>query len=231
LKKGSGRPARDGDEISVRYFNLAFKGHRIYEDNWRQQYGPFVLGGGQMVEAWEDGLSGIKAGGRRELVVPGGRTTLENKPEIYVVEAVSVTRAKKSASAKAPEIVVPTGAKPRITADLGQPPTRLVVRVLKRGSGGRVRRGEQLGARFIDFNYKTGRVQDFWGDGQTDPAPYGFVLGEGEVRKGWEIALPGQRLGTRLELLLPSRLAYQNGAMRYVVELIEREKSTPGRGG
>jgi peptidylprolyl isomerase len=128
------------------------------------------------------------------------------------------------------ERVTPTGAKPRIAASLGPPPKKLVVRKLKKGSGRRVRRGEQLGARFIDINYRTKRVQDFWEGGQGGAAPYLFALGEGEVRKGWEIALPGQRLGTRLELLLPSRLAYGEGSMRYVVELIELiAKPTPDR--
>lgn len=142
-----------------------------------------------------------------------------------------VVRAKQSTSVSSGERVAPTGAKPQIAADLGQPPTRLVVRVLKKGVGGRVRRREELGARFIGVNYKTKRVQDFWGDGTSGTAPYLFALGEGRVRKGWEIALPGQRLGTRLELLLPSRLAYGDGPMRYVVELIERENSTPDREG
>lgn len=234
LEKGSGLPAKDGDELSVRYFNLAYKGHRIYEDNWRRPYGPFVLGEGQLVEAWEEGLPGIKKGGRRELVVPAGRTTLENKPEIYVVEALSVVRPRQSASAGpvgSVDRVRPTGAKPRIRADLGKPPAKLVVRELKKGTGSQVRRGDQIGARFIDFNYTTKRVQDFWGHEPGVPAPYRFALGEGEVRPGWETVLPGKRLGARLELLLPSRLAYGDGPMRYVVELIEREKPTSDRRG
>ncbi len=234
LKKGSGRPARDGDELSVRYFNFAFEGHRIYEDSWRRPAPPFVLGGGQRVEAWEDGLPGIRAGGRRELVVPGSGATFTGTPEIYVVEAISVVRPKRSASAEptgSVERVSPTGVKPSIAVPPGPAPAKLVVRKLKEGSGGRIRRGERIGVRFVDVNYETEHVQDFWGDDRDADAPYGFVLGEGDVRKGWEIALPGQRLGTRLELLLPSRLAYGDGAMRYVVELIEREKASPGREG
>jgi FKBP-type peptidyl-prolyl isomerase-like protein len=96
LKKGSGRPAEDGDELSVRYFSLAYKGHQLYEDNWRQPYGPFVLGGGQLVEAWEKGLPGIREGDRWELVVPAGRETLGNDPEIYVIEALSIKPARQS---------------------------------------------------------------------------------------------------------------------------------------
>lgn len=139
---------------------------------------------------------------------------------------------KRPGRAVAVEKIAPTGAKPRIAVPPGPPPKKLVVRKLKQGSGRRVRRGDHLGARFIDINYKTKRIQDFWGDWQGDgPAPYGFVLGVGRVRKGWEIALPGQRLGTRLELLLPSRLAYGEGPMRYVVEILEREKPKPDREG
>jgi peptidylprolyl isomerase len=141
-------------------------------------------------------------------------------------ERPSVSPAARSRSVEGVEKVAPTGVKPRIAASLGSPPPRLVIRKLKEGSGGRVRRGERLGARFIGINYKTKQVQDFWGDvrGESPVAPYRFALGEGQVRKGWEIALPGQRLGTRLELLLPSRFAYGEGPMRYVVELLEREK-------
>lgn len=232
LKKGRGRPARNGDELSVRYFRFAYKGHRIYEDDWRKPTPSFALGGGQRTEAWEEGLSGIRAGGRRELVVPGGEATFAGAPEVYVVEAISVTPAKRSASIEpsgSVERVSPSGAKPSIAVPPGPAPTELVVRKLKEGSGGRIRRGERIGARFVDINYETRHVQDFWGDEREADAPYGFVLGEGDVRKGWEIALPGQRLGTRLELLLPSRLAYGDGAMRYVVELIEREKTSLGR--
>jgi len=90
LQKGSGAPARDGDELRVRYFNLAYHGHQIYEDQWRDGYGPFKLGSGQMVEAWEEGLPGIQAGTRRVLIVPGGGETFGDKPEIYVVEVLSI---------------------------------------------------------------------------------------------------------------------------------------------
>ncbi len=230
LKKGSGTAAEKGAEMSLRYFRFSYGDHRISEDRWKGSPTSFTLGSGQVVPAWEKGLLGMKAGGRRELILPS-KMTFAKTPEIYVVDAISVTHPKRSAHAELLETVAPTGAKPRIAVPPGPPPKKLVVRELKKGTGGRVRRGERLGARFIDVNYKTKRVQDFWGDGQSESAPYAFMLGQGEVRKGWEIALPGRRLGTRLELLLPSRLAYGEGPMRYVVELTEREKPTPDREG
>lgn len=230
LKKGEGPAARVGDELSVRYFSLAYKSHQIHEDNWSERFGPFVLGEGQLLEAWERGLVGVRVGDLRELIVPGDRETQGSDAELYIVETLSVKREKRRQEpAVAIERVEPTGSKPNIAVDLGKPPTRLVVRELKKGTGAKIGLGSTIGARFIDINYKTGRIQDFWGDGDSGEAPYQFGLGQNAVRKGWEMVLPGKRLGTRLELLLPSRLAYGDGPMRYVVEIIESKEIVPAR--
>lgn len=229
LKKGNGRPAEDGDELSVRYFSFAYTGHRLYEDDWHQPPQPFVLGQGQRVEAWEDGLPGIRVGGRRELVAPGGRSAEENPPEIYVVEAVSVKPAKASAAIQAsPPMIKVKGAgpKPRLHYP-PRPPRHVVFRVLKEGSGPRVRPGEGLAARYVGGNPKTKFVQDFW----SEEDPYRFRLGANHLGKAWEIGLKGMRLGGRRELIVPSRLAYGKGMMVYVIELLEAEKQKPGREG
>jgi FKBP-type peptidyl-prolyl cis-trans isomerase len=227
LEKGGGTAAKKGVEMSVRYFSFAYQGHEVLEDHWRGRPTSFRFGSGETIPAWEKGLLGLKVGGRRELILPP-KMSSSGSPEVYVVDAISIVVPKWLDDAQL-EKIAPTGAKPSIAASPGSPPTRLVVRELKKGTGGRVGRGERLGARFIAFNYKTKQVQDFWEGGLSGVAPYSFALGQGEVRKGWEIAIPGQRLGTRLELLLPSRLAYGDGPMRYVVELLEREKRSLGR--
>lgn len=230
LQKGSGAPARDGDELRVRYFNLAYHGHQIYEDQWRDGYGPFKLGSGQMVEAWEEGLPGIQAGTRRVLIVPGGGETFVDKPEIYVVEVLSIKPSKlpdETGPNASLRKVKGTGATPKLEIPPGPPPKELVVRELKKGSGRGAVRGERLGVRSLGVNYKTHRVQNLW----INNPPYSFVLGGGAVRKGWEIGLKGMKLGARRELLLPSRLAYGDGPMVYVVELLEMEKPTPRRQG
>ncbi len=227
LKVGQGPAAEDGGEITLRYFRFTYKDHKIYEDKWREAPTSYTLGSGQLVEAWEKGLIGIKAGGRRELVLPA-KMTFFKVPEIYVIDAISVKPPKRSTSSARLEKVPPSGAKPKMTVPPGPPPKKLVERELKKGSGGRVRVGERIGVRFMDVRYNTGQVQDFWSGKEPGRAPYSFILGQGRVREGWEIAIPGTRLGTRLELLLPSRLAYGDGAMRYVVELLERENPPYG---
>jgi len=229
LEKGSGRPARDGDELSVRYFSFAYEGHRIYEDHWRQLPLRFVFGSGQAADAWEAGLSGIRAGERRELIVPGGTATPNNAPEIYVVEAVSVEPGNpaEGQAGASPRKVKGTGPRPKLRYP-PRPPRHVVVRILKEGSAGpRIKPGENLAVRYLAGNPKTKFVQDFW----SEEDPYRFRLGQNHLGRAWEIGLKGMRLGGRRELIVPSRLAYDNGMMVYVIELLEMEERKPRRRG
>jgi FKBP-type peptidyl-prolyl cis-trans isomerase len=229
LKEGSGPPAKAGDELSVRYFNLAYKSHRLYEDSWSELPPPFLLGGGQRVEAWEKGLPGVKAGGRRELIVPGGRTTLGHAPEIYVVDVLSIRPTNRSGEIETPDAmrgVKGTGPKPKLHFP-NEPPRHVVARVIKEGAGPTIRPGERLTARYVGANPRTKLVQDFW----SEDRPYRFRLGENRLGKAWGIGLKGMRLGGRREVIVPSRLAYGDGMMVYVIELLEMEKRKPGRTG
>ena len=218
LKKGSGAPAEKGDEIYVRYFNFDYKSHQVYEDRWNEVVDfSFTLGSGEVLGAWETGLQGMKAGGRRELIVPE-RISYGND-QVYVIELLSVSAPKRVEGARVKR-VDGTGAKPQIQIPPGRPPKKLVVRELKAGSGKGAVWGERLAVRYVGVKYKTKEVEDRW----NEKPPYSFVFGEGDVREGWEIGLKGMKLGARRELILPSRLAYGTGALIYVIELIEMEK-------
>lgn len=228
LAKGSGRSARGGDELSVRYFSLAYRGHRVYEDHWAEPVPPFILGRGQMVEAWEDGLPGMKKGGRRELVLPGSPETPGNAPEIYVVEVRAIrppppgVAALKTTTVK----VKGTGPKPKLHYP-PKPPKHVVYRVLREGSGPRIRPGDNLAARYVGGSPKTKFVQDFW----SEEDPYRFRLGYNQLGKAWVVGMSGMRLGGRREIIVPSRLAYGKGMMVYVIEPLELKKQKPGRQG
>lgn len=116
-----------------------------------------------------------------------------------------------------------TGPKPEIHVPPGPPPRKLVVKATREGGEGPAAQwGDRLGVRFVGVVYKTKKVfEDRW----NQPQPFTFRFGDGEVRDGWETGLKGMRLGERRELTLPSRLAYGNGALMYVVELVEIEPS------
>lgn len=67
LEPGSGSAARPGDEVKIFYAGFVYKtGERRYGGT----AGPFRLGSGGLGKAFERGLVGMEAGGRRELIVP-----------------------------------------------------------------------------------------------------------------------------------------------------------------
>lgn len=76
IEKGSGPPAADGDELTVNYVALLTTGKPISPGSWG--YGEsrtFTLGAGKELLGWELGLKGMRAGGRRKLLVPSQLST------------------------------------------------------------------------------------------------------------------------------------------------------------
>lgn len=71
---GDGAEAKEGDTVSVQYVGALFDNGTEFDASW-QGDGPgqafeFTLGGGQVIPGWDEGVAGMKVGGRRVLVIP-----------------------------------------------------------------------------------------------------------------------------------------------------------------
>jgi peptidylprolyl isomerase len=71
IEEGTGAEAKSGDTLTVHYVGAGFKTKEKFESTWedKKPY-TFVLGNGEVLPGLEQGLEGMKAGGRREIVVP-----------------------------------------------------------------------------------------------------------------------------------------------------------------
>ncbi len=73
LEKGSGKAAKAGDEVTVHYVGVGYKSGEEFDSSWsRSEPFSFTLGGQEVIPGWEQGVVGMKVGGRRELVIPPG---------------------------------------------------------------------------------------------------------------------------------------------------------------
>jgi peptidylprolyl isomerase len=71
VKQGSGPAAKVGDEVTVHYVGVLFDGGELFDSNWKgDKPFSFNLGKGEVIKGWDQGLPGMKVGGRRELIVP-----------------------------------------------------------------------------------------------------------------------------------------------------------------
>ena len=77
LKEGTGKAAKAGDEITVMYIGRHWHGG-VYSNSWTYGGPPsFILGSGRLIRGFDLGVRGMKAGGRRRIIVP---TALMNRP-------------------------------------------------------------------------------------------------------------------------------------------------------
>ena len=68
---GTGAEAKSGDAVSVNYVGALYKNGKVFDASWkRNEPFSFTLGKGQVIPGWEQGVVGMKVGGRRELIIP-----------------------------------------------------------------------------------------------------------------------------------------------------------------
>jgi len=71
LREGTGPAAQAGQTVTVQYVGANFKDGKQFDASWdRGEPFSFPLGGGKVIQGWDQGLQGMKVGGRRMLVIP-----------------------------------------------------------------------------------------------------------------------------------------------------------------
>jgi peptidylprolyl isomerase len=71
IRPGGGKTAKAGDTVRVHYVGVAFSTGEEFDASWnRGEPLSFRLGAGQVISGWDQGIAGMKVGGRRKLVIP-----------------------------------------------------------------------------------------------------------------------------------------------------------------
>lgn len=99
LEEGSGPAAKAGDEVTVQYVGVDYKTGKQFDASWdRGEPFSFVLGNGEVIAGWDQGIEGMKAGGRRQLIIPpnlayGSQAVGEIAPNstlVFVVDLLAI---------------------------------------------------------------------------------------------------------------------------------------------
>ncbi len=70
IERGFGEVARAGKTVSVHYTGYLEDGTKFDSSLDRGEPFTFALGAGKVIRGWDEGLVGMKVGGRRKLVIP-----------------------------------------------------------------------------------------------------------------------------------------------------------------
>lgn len=100
IEKGTGKAAKAGDEALVQYVGVGYTSEEEFDSSWsRNEPFPVTLGAGGVIPGWEQGIEGMKVGGRRELIIPPelaygpeGRPPVigPNETLIFVIDLLAV---------------------------------------------------------------------------------------------------------------------------------------------
>ncbi len=100
LTEGTGVEATKGSTVIVHYVGVAWSTGAEFDASWnRAETFDFPLGAGHVIAGWDQGVQGMKVGGRRQLVIPphlgygargAGGAIKPNETLIFVVDLVDV---------------------------------------------------------------------------------------------------------------------------------------------
>jgi peptidylprolyl isomerase len=100
LVAGAGRVARPGDRLTVQYVGVLYENGKQFDASW--DHGTplgFILQAAQVIPGWDEGLEGMKVGGRRELIIPaklaygarGQPGIPPNSPLVFAIDLLRVS--------------------------------------------------------------------------------------------------------------------------------------------
>jgi FKBP-type peptidyl-prolyl cis-trans isomerase FkpA len=67
---GTGREAKTGDKVKVHYTGTLMGGKKFDSSRDRPEPFAFTLGKGEVIKGWDQGVVGMKVGGKRKLTIP-----------------------------------------------------------------------------------------------------------------------------------------------------------------
>lgn len=100
IEVGAGPEATAGSDVEVHYVGVSWSNGRQFDASWdRRGTFSFRLGGGQVIAGWDQGVAGMRVGGRRRLTIPphlgygsrgAGGAIGPNETLVFVVDLVGV---------------------------------------------------------------------------------------------------------------------------------------------
>jgi len=206
LVVGTGDTLRDGDYFTVHYRGWLYQDGRrgeIFEDTYQQPEPlTFRLGRGQVIPGWEDGLVGMRVGGKRRLVVPSekgfGSQGTSRIPSDSILE---------------------------FEIELLEIP-RVASQILKPGSGSVAEEGDEVTINYTAWIAADGQKGQRFDSTSDRGQPFSFTLGAGQVLAGLDLGIIGMNLGETRLLSVPPQLAYGAQGMRRGNEILVPQAAT-----
>ncbi len=191
---GDGKEAQSGDYLVMHYVGVRHADGGQFDASWdRGETFNFVLGAGLVIQGWDQGIVGMKEGGRRVLSIPAelaygnqerGADIPANSALVFVVDLVGVYTPPEVENAPAPV-------------------TELEITVLEEGDGAVIEQGT-----IVDLHYRavlqtTGEVFASSWESPSGPARFVVAAEPSQSIPAWDEGLVGRRVGDVIRMVIP----------------------------
>lgn len=211
---GQGAEATSGSDVKVHYTGWLYQdgqqGAKFDSSKDRREPFEFSLGEGMVIPGWDEGVQGMKVGGKRTLIIP---------PELgygaYGAGGVIPPHATLMFEVE----LLGTKAAPQVQME------DTVV-----GDGAEAVRGKRVTVHYTGWLYKDGEQGAKFDSSKDRNDPFVFTLGAGMVIRGWDVGVQGMKVGGKRTLIIPPELGYgargaggvipPNAILKFDVELL-----------
>lgn len=217
LTAGKGATLKKDDVAIVQYTAHVWDGkeNRLVDSSFnRGTPAAFPVGG--LLPGLDRALQGRKVGSRVIAAIPPEDGFGANPPQgigpsdalFYVIDILGAHAKDVSAKGRGGSFAgvrVSGGSRPKLVLPSSAPPARYGAKVLIKGTGPRTEPGQLLVTQYEGAVWAQRRIFDStWTSGR----PKAFKIGDGSVIKGWDRALAGVPVGSRVVIIAPPAYAY-----------------------
>ena len=193
---GDGNAAEAGDLLVMHYVGVLHEDGSQFDASWdRDSTFSFVLGQGNVIQGWDDGIVGMTEGSRRQLTIPPQQAYGDNSPSPDIPNGSTLVFVVDLVAAYSPHEVDTSG---------GQA-TALDVTIIEEGDGAEVVAGNAVEILYSIAPVSVGEVaQSSWTDRDTAT----FVVGADpvEIFVGWSEGIVGLNVGDVARITIPPAL-------------------------
>jgi len=201
LIEGTGEPAKAGDTVEVNYVGVRSADGKEFDNSYDSGSTiPVTLGAGGVIQGWDDGLVGIKVGGRRQLDIPAdlaygdrgsGDVIKPGDALTFVIDAVSIT----------PKLDVPkadVADKPKLDIEPSVGAAKSSFKDLIVGTGEEAKAGSTAYVQLIAYRGDTvEELESTWETGDAVSLPL-----DEQILPGMVSGITGMKVGGRRELII-----------------------------
>ncbi|QHJ00554.1 FKBP-type peptidyl-prolyl cis-trans isomerase [Xylophilus rhododendri] len=222
---GTGTEATRGANVAVHYtgwlYENGVQGQKFDSSLDRRSPFEFSLGAGMVIKGWDEGVQGMKVGGKRTLIIPSdlgygargaGGVIPANATLKFDVELLEVESDEDE--------------------DEGSDGTTsgLLIEDILVGSGAEATRGTNVQVHYTGWLYENGEQGKKFDSSLDRNDPFEFPLGGGMVIQGWDEGVQGMKVGGKRTLIIPPKMGYgargaggvipPNATLKFDVELL-----------